>query len=355
MMQLWDAIVAGAGPAGISAASALSRRGHRVMLADKIRPIHKIGEALPGAALRILQCLDFPVPTMGGPHATIGGNLSAWGSDKLTATDFIGDPSGVGWRLDRNLFEAELLCAAVRHGVVYRETRVAAVEPHESGWNLRFDDGGLESARWVVDATGRRGSLARRMGTKRFYELPLIALYTISHTDVAFPSNRTVIESVPDGWWYAAQLPSRCAIVGLHTHSAEAAAIRSNPSRWIRRMSETRHIAPMVNGSLRNELLQPALASGSRVEQFFGDRWISSGDAALSFDPISGQGIFSALLSGLEAGLAVSDVLSGRTGAMEEYCARMETVWNTYRARRRLVYREERRWPKTPFWSAFLQ
>ena len=67
---MWDVIVAGAGPAGAVAAFALSRKGHSVLLADKISPSTcKIGEALPGAAERLLRSLDLPTPM---PQARTG-------------------------------------------------------------------------------------------------------------------------------------------------------------------------------------------------------------------------------------------------------------------------------------------
>jgi flavin-dependent dehydrogenase len=93
-------------------------------------------------------------------------------------------------------------------------------------------------------------------------------------------------------------------------------------------------------------------AWGGRLTQFSGDRWIACGDAAACFDPISSQGIFSALHSGNEAGLAVADALRRRNEKLGRYSERMETVWKSYSGRLRSVYRMERRWPRELFWSS---
>ena len=87
---MWDAVIAGAGPAGAVAAYELARRGRRVLLADAVDPAApKVGEALPGAAVRLLRSIELPVPAAGGPHTPIGGNLSSWNSDQLVANDFL--------------------------------------------------------------------------------------------------------------------------------------------------------------------------------------------------------------------------------------------------------------------------
>ena len=87
---MWDAIVAGAGPAGAVAAFVLAREGHRTLLADRPNADScKIGDALPGAAERLLQSLGLPALQGDEAHARIGGNLSSWNSDALVATDFI--------------------------------------------------------------------------------------------------------------------------------------------------------------------------------------------------------------------------------------------------------------------------
>ena len=230
---MWDAIVAGAGPAGAVAAYVLAREGRRVLLIDKVDPAtSKIGEALPGAAMRLMSALELPTPKRGGPHATIGGNLSSWGSDELIAREFILEPDGPGWRLERDRFDADLRAAAVGAGAQYNSAHVASVERRDENWLVQFNTASMEVARWIVDATGRRASIARRVGARRLRDVQLVAIYSIATSAPEFYLNRTVIEATPEGWWYAAQLPSGAAVVGFHGGPREARRRVARQSGW---------------------------------------------------------------------------------------------------------------------------
>ncbi len=81
-----------------------------------------------------------------------------------------------------------------------------------------------------------------------------------------------------------------------------------------------------------------------------GEGWISCGDAALSFDPIAGQGLFNALRSGMAAAEVVAGAISGRAEACR-YIDEMAQVAQIYAARRRTLYRAERRWAARSFWQ----
>jgi flavin-dependent dehydrogenase len=347
---MWDAIIAGAGPAGAVVAHELARRGHRVLLTDDVDPAApKIGEALPGAAVRLLRSIGLPAPSPDGPHLPVMGNLSSWDCDQLVASDFIRDPDGPGWRLDRASFDAELRAAAVRAGADFHSARVTDVARKDLKWNIRFKNGGTEPARWIVDATGRRASIARRLGARRLRDAPLVGVYARGTPATDLPLNRTVIEATPRGWWYAARLPSGMALAGFHTHRRDAMRLLADPEAWRDALADTRHVGRMLAGT-SFERPRSLEAGGARLDRYSGNEWIACGDAALSFDPISGQGIFSALYGGLKAGSAIDDALTGARTSQREYSKRLDKIRQVYAVRRRAVYQGERRW-SGPFWS----
>jgi flavin-dependent dehydrogenase len=349
---MWDAIVAGAGPGGAVAAYVLARGGRRVLLADAVDPKSpKVGEALPGAAVRLLRSLDLPLPAKGGPHTPIGGNLSCWNSDQLFAADFLRHPDGPGWRLDRARFDADLRAAAVRAGAMLRSARVTDVKQRGTAWSARLDDDGTETARWIIDATGRRAAIARRLGAKRLRDARLIALYAAGASTTGFPLNRTVIEAVSHGWWYAARLPSGVPLAGFHTLHRDAMQLLADPDGWRRALADTRHVGPMLADTPFEHPPRALEACGARLDCLSGDGWIACGDAALSFDPISGQGIFNALHGGMTAGLAIDDRLKGDSARLDEYSKQIDNVRRFYVARCRGTYHRERRWVDEPFWS----
>jgi flavin-dependent dehydrogenase len=53
-------------------------------------------------------------------------------------------------------------------------------------------------------------------------------------------------------------------------------------------------------------------AGGARLEPLHGNGWLACGDAALSFDPLSSQGLLTALYSGKFASDFFSQQLKGK-------------------------------------------
>ncbi len=93
-------------------------------------------------------------------------------------------------------------------------------------------------------------------------------------------------------------------------------------------------------------------ACGARLDPVCGDGWIACGDAALSFDPVAGQGILQALHSGIGAARAVHAALDGDPAELARYRTRLDQIRRVYVDRRRAAYRDEARWPDAPFWAA---
>jgi flavin-dependent dehydrogenase len=323
-----------------------------VLLADPLHVSdHKIGETLPAAALRLLRSVGLRAPSASGRHVTIGGNLWAWGSPELHATDFLRDPDGPGWRLDRESFDTELRDQAFESGTVAKQAQLTASVRQGDRWLIEFDDGTYVSARWLIDATGRRAALARKFGAKRRRDAPLVAIYARGEPDAGFLLDRTLVEAVPNGWWYAARLPSGSPLAGFHIHPRDVARVRNQPEAWRRALDETDHLAPLLRSVRFHRPLRPLEAGGARMDRFTGEGWIACGDAALSFDPISSQGIFSALHGGMSAAQAVIAAEGGDRLAFEAYTVRLENIRRIYLARWHSLYGSETRWPGEPFWQ----
>ena len=351
-MSAWDTIVVGGGPAGAVAASVLARIGHGVLIVDaSSSPQYKIGESLPGSAVRLLRLLKLPVPNPSGPHTQIGGNLSSWNSDDLVATDFIFDPDGCGWRLQRDQFDSALRECAVQSGASLKLDQVTGIARPDKHWRLSLRSGQTESARWLIDATGRSAVVARQLGARRLVENRLSGIYALGHTKRQARIDRTVVEAVPQGWWYGARLPSGDLLVGLHVRPQYAACLVRDRRAWLQMLVETHHIARLFPDASFEHRLRIVDASGSRLDRLTGDGWVACGDAALSFDPLSAQGLFAAIYGGMMAGRSVDSALQGGHTELECYAKRLERVWQIYSQRLREIYRREARWPSHVFWS----
>jgi flavin-dependent dehydrogenase len=348
---MWDVIIAGAGPAGAAAAFILTRMGYRTLLADKLADRScKIGDMLPGAAVRLLRSLGLPAPEAGGPHKRAGVIFSSWNSPGLLARDSIRDPYGPAWRLDRRRFDDDLRQAAIAAGTIYRTKEVSDLQRQGGNWKVRLCDGEIERAKWIVDATGRRSALARRLRVNRIRDKQLIAFYAVGRVD-ANSVDCTIVEATSEGWWYTTRLPSGAPMAGFHTDARTAAYLRTKPDAWAAALAKTQHVSRFASPKMFDRPLRALDARGARLANFEGDGWIACGDAAICFDPISGQGIFSALQSGYAAAMTVTWALNGEIKKPLEYSSQMNDVWSIYRARSRAAYQSERRWQNIGFWS----
>ncbi|EIW65208.1 FAD/NAD-P-binding domain-containing protein [Trametes versicolor FP-101664 SS1] len=339
-------IILGGGPAGCATALSIARHDTsnqlRVLVIDDADPdAFKVGESLPAAAKRTLSLLDpsllsrITEDTKLGLHLPCTGNASAWASERLHETYSLMNPYGEGWHLDRARFD-ETLREACQDGV--RKGKFVAIRrmdgPEASyGWEVDVEmreSGELDTfcTGWVVDATGRRASVARKLGATQRKTHDLLAFYIVFSTpdsDASQPDrdDRTLIEAAPSGWWYTARLPHNKRLVTYTTTPSDPTARVARTTTGFTDMlaSQTQHIAralaPVYEACGAETRFTRCTAAGSSVLEPYavweppthplnpsarGRGWCAVGDAALAFDPLSSQGIITSLNSGLSLG-----------------------------------------------------
>lgn len=364
----FEAVVIGGGPAGSASAITLARAGHEVLLIEKSGgETFKVGEGLPPAAKPLLRELGVMERFSAGPHLPSYGNQSAWGSRLLSSTDFIRDPNGHGWHLHRLQFDAMLRETARDAGAcVYEATPVMGLRLDECGdWRfiLATSEGPLEiSSQWLIDCTGRRSWVARKKGVKRIsYDrlLGFVTLFNIvEHRCEPDLDSVTLIESSPHGWWYTALLPTRQRVVVYFTDAdMESGKAARYADGYIALLNQTEHVRSRLAEHKYTLSGGPWVISAntSRLEHFAGHGWLAAGDACASFDPLSSQGILTALYSGLKAGNAIHQRLKGNTVALYQYEQIVNSVYASYLRNRTAFYSYEQRWPESKFWSRRLQ
>ncbi|KAF8688487.1 Tryptophan halogenase, partial [Rhizoctonia solani] len=176
----------------------------------------KIGESLPGESRRFLQ---YPSPSIAqrleqdtatGIHAHCMANASAWQSQDLQETPATTNPFGKGWHLNRAAFDEQLRTCV-------RSLCGDGIAVSSKVINANFKS-------WLIDASGRKATVAQKPSAKTVRLDSLIAFYTVfSSTDVD-PDYRTLVEATETGWWYSSQLSDQKRVVVFHTDDCDAPA-----------------------------------------------------------------------------------------------------------------------------------
>lgn len=344
MKTHYDIAVIGSGPAGALAATLLARTGRRVVMIDREKPqARKVGESLPAAARPLLKRLELLQILESGRHKPSFGNRSAWGSTKLEYVDFMNDPNGLGWHLDRAGFDNDLLLIARNTGVEMHNGHVQEVMEDGNIW--RIEGPGWEvTSSFLIDATGRRAFIAGKLGVHRLRDDDLTAVYGWFKPLDVNDDPRTLVESAADGWWYSARLPDNMLVAAFHTDAKTASVMARSPAMWSKLVGMTHHTRGVLAGSLALGTLQFSEACGARLSRFGGRNWLATGDAALSFDPLSSQGIFNALYTGMKAAIAVD------SGDIASYSDRLNQIRESYLSKNQAFYASESRFLTKSFW-----
>ena len=111
-----DVFILGAGPAGCCVALNLAPFYRTLMIDRNSIPKPRAGESLPPAANPLLRDMGLLDEFRKQGHLPYYGNQSRWGSEHLKEIDFLRDPRGHGWHLDRQEFEIWLRDKAVERG-----------------------------------------------------------------------------------------------------------------------------------------------------------------------------------------------------------------------------------------------
>lgn len=361
-----DVVVIGAGPAGCAVARLLASWGHRVAVLNRPRS-HARGqiESIPPSARKLFQAVGVFDAVARRHFPSNRGNAVWWGLADGRHEDFDVQGASHGLQVFRPDFDALLVGEAAAAGAHVICGVVRAVSCDRDDW-ARVDyeptPGSSQSvrARFVVDASGRSGVLARR-GLRRYdptHRMQAYFGFWRNRCDGgAWPGDhgdRTLVETYDDGWaWSLASGPSGRQVAVM----VDAATTRTSrgplAGAYVAELSKTRHVRSTIAGATL-ERIWACDASMYTATAMAGPRFLLVGDAACCIDPLSSFGVKKSLASGWLGAVALHTALidPSRSGmAFEHFTRREHEVYAAEGARTREYARLAAAHHHHPFWT----
>jgi flavin-dependent dehydrogenase len=340
--RTFDVCVVGGGPAGAALTLRLAQFGRSVALVEKASfPRAHVGESLTGGVWPLLDVLG-----LRSAVETHGFLKSEWAS-----VEWAGERrryrthGGAGLQVDRGRFDALLLreAAAMPCVRIYQPARIVDYGFIESQWRLRLDSGEIVYAKYLADAAGRGSRLLP--GAKTRIGAGTLAVYGY-WLGVAIEDGDTLVEAGEGEWYWGAPLPGGEFNA---TVFADLLLGRSAGSRIDYCDAVLRH-SKLIGPKLRNATLlcssgvrfcdATAMADQAPVTR----NWIKVGDAALAIDPLSSQGVQTAIGTAVHAAVVLNTMIERPDDAdlaMEFYQSRLRESAEFHGMAAREFYRQQ--------------
>jgi geranylgeranyl reductase family protein len=335
-MPRFDAIVVGAGPAGSTTAYRLARAGARVCLLDRARfPRDK--PCGGGLTLRAVKQLPFSVAPV--VEDTVD-RLELGLGYRRRFTKRSAEPLVL--MTQRRRLDAFLASQAAEAGAEFRDGVKVATVSDDGGVSV---DGEVLAADAVVGADGANGVTRAIVAPAPVHGVALEGNVAHEHVDAERYRGRVVVEIGVVAGGYAWVFPKGDHVnVGVGGWDSAGPGLRSR----LRELCAAYGIDDAHVRELRGHRLPMRGAERSPVR----GRVALVGDAAGLVDPLSGDGMYEAFVSGRLAAEAILDLLAGRASSLDPYAA---AYAEAFAASEALSWRAKcafDRFPRTAFWLA---
>ncbi len=306
MKSKHDVIIVGAGPAGTATAIQLAIMGLNVAIVERYPfPRTHVGICLSDRTLALLQYLGLGDEFHQAQFWQRNLTAVSWGRSE---TQFVPQP---GFHVNRGVLDQLLLNKAEEAGVsVYQPAQMLKTQSlKHSGWQMTIEQAGKRqvlTGQFIVDASGRHSAF--RVPTIK--DSPsLLAIHAGWELKIV-PEFDGLIESGEEAWLWYAQTARDKAVVSVfcdprHVKSEKHENLQAHYEHLLQQFPL---LQPHKMGQQCTET-KACDASSYHSADPISNQHIRVGDACISVDPLSSQGVHLALLSALQAAVVVHTIL----------------------------------------------
>jgi flavin-dependent dehydrogenase len=349
-----DVIIIGGGPAGSVLGSLLARDGHRVLILEKdIHPRDHVGESLTPSTNLVFDRIGFmdkmddagfirkPGTGWNAPRSPLWRFVEIW----LFEYPLPGTPRPYTFNVERDEMDTLLLRHAHDSGakvlqgvgvqtVLFEGDRAVGVRAKVAdGWERDL------TAKFVVDASGRRSLLAKQLGMREndpnFNQFCIYSWFR----GVKQPPERLkgftlfYFIGMNQAWSWHIPLRDGKASMGVVVDKQDfQKSGKSHEEFFMSLVARNRTFTDAMRGAERIRPWWIEADYSYKIDRFSGPGWLLVGDALRFVDPIFSSGVDVALFSALYAYETITE--SWKTGREEalfaQYQRRVETgvdIW----------------------------
>ena len=330
---MYDVIIIGGGPAGSTAATLLSRQGHKVLLLEKEKfPREHIGESLIPSSydtlknLGVLEELARISPRKPGVNfvASEGNAQSLWCFKTI-----LKDERYLSFHVKRSAFDEMLLNHSRKHGAEVIEeapVRNVILDKPDGTVEVQADHKGERKtfhAKFLLDASGQSTFLGSKFGVKKpFVGLDRVALW--SHWDNCtfdIPLQQGVIKIVylggedKLGWVWVIPISADNLSIGVVVNNSfvkrekekftKAGSTDWKQEIYMQEINDSPAVKSLLGSATMSHKVQVNGDYSYYCEKKYGNNFAMIGDAGAFLDPIFSSGIY----VGMHSAELVTDAL----------------------------------------------